>query len=196
MWIIGLSGKMGTGKDFIARNVVSEYLKFRYPRLNIYFFSFADPLKMQALEQYKLTWDQVYPHDGIPKSESVRKILQNHGNNKRREDPEYWIRIYNHWCKLFKEKGCDVLITPDVRFKNEREHIFKQGGIVCKVHAPSRTYYTQDSTLTKDVSENDLDSLEDSEYFHVFQNDKPFQDLSDYTDFFEHIDSTIYDQIK
>jgi hypothetical protein len=192
MLIIGLCGKMGSGKDFIGKNAIFKYLKKNYPHLNISFFSIADPLKMQVLEQYDLRWEDVYPPDGVSKTEMVRKILQTHGNLKRETRPDYWIRCYDYWCDLFRKNGCDVLITPDVRFKIEREHILKTGGIVCKVHAPSRTYQTQDSSLTKDVSEKDLDSLSDHSYFYVFENDLPLETtLNQYVDFFNRLDSIL-----
>lgn len=188
MLIIGLSGKMGSGKDFIAKHVIRKYLKLYYPNLNVYSFSFADPLKMQVLEQYDLSWNDVFPPLGVPKTEAVRKILQTHGNTKRQTNPNYWVDCYDMWCKLFQQKECDILITSDVRFRVEYKHILEKNGIVCNVHAPSRIYQNE---LTKDISENDLNELSDQDYFYVFQNDSPFQGLNDYKDFFDRLDKVI-----
>jgi len=190
MLIIGLCGKMGSGKDFVAKNVILKYLKTKYPKLDICFFSIADPLKIQVLEEYCLSWEDVYPTNGA-KTETVRRILQSYGNVKRDSDPNYWIRCYGYWCNLFKKNGCDILITPDVRFLNERDFILKTGGILCKIHAPNRAYCTQDSSLMQDISEKDLDHLPNDDYFYVFENDSPLVNLDRYMDFFNRVESIL-----
>lgn len=175
MLVIGLSGKMGSGKDFIARVFIYSYLKKYYPHLNIYFLAFADTLKMQSINHYHLNWEDVYPPPEIPKTESVRKILQNEGKIHRERNPNYWIQCYDNWVRLFQRNGCDILITTDIRYETEMSHIRNAyKGIVCKVYAPSRTYQTKDTTLMKDESEISMDKLSDQDYDYVFKNDNPF----------------------
>jgi hypothetical protein len=117
----------------------------------------------------------------IPKTESVRKILQFEGNLMREHDPKYWINLYNYWAKLHKRNGCDILITTDVRFPEERNTIVHDyGGIVCQVHAPSRTYQTQDTKLMQDYSECALDSVSSDDYYdYIFDNEEPFESLEE-----------------
>jgi hypothetical protein len=178
MLIIGLSGKMGSGKDFLAKHFIYAYLKKYYPHLNIHFLAFADPLKIQAIDKYHLSWEDVYPPEHIPKTEATRKLLQFEGKLMREYDSKYWINLYNHWVRLHKRNGCDVLITADVRFPEERNTIVHDyDGIVCRVHAPSRTYQTRDSKLMQDYSECALDSISDNDYDYTFLNDEPFMDL-------------------
>ena len=168
MLIIGLSGKMGSGKDFIARNVIHRYIKQYCPELRVSYLGFADALKMEVLKHYKLDFEQVYPPEGIPKNEQVRHYLQFEGRVTRERDSEYWVKQYRHWSRLFELNGCDILITPDVRYMNEVEYIRGCSGIVCKVNAPNREYRTDDKNLMADLSERELDTFQDFDY--VFDN--------------------------
>lgn len=181
MLIIGLSGKMGSGKDFIGKHFIYAYLKKHYPHLNIHFLAFADALKIQAIDKYHLAWEDVYPPEQIPKTESVRKLLQFEGNLMREHNPYYWIKLYGHWAKLYKRNACDILITTDVRFPEERNTIIHDyNGIVCQVYAPSRSYQTQDSKLMQDKSECALDSVSPKDYYdYIFSNDEPFVGLEE-----------------
>ena len=181
MLVIGLSGKMGSGKDFIAKHFIHAYLKKHFPQLDIVFLSFADVLKMQVLEKYSNTsWDEVYPPEYIPKTEHIRKLLQFEGNLMRETDPKYWIRLFDNWARLMQRKGCHILIVADVRFPLEQNYILHDyKGMVCKVSAPQRTYHTHDSKLMKDVSECALDSINQSEYDYVFHNDIHFTTLEE-----------------
>jgi len=78
------------------------------------------------------------------------------------------------------QNGVDVLLTTDVRFELEKEHIqHVHDGLVCRVHAPGRTYQTQDSNLMKDISECSLDALTEQEWDYVFQNDQAIHCLSE-----------------
>lgn len=178
MLILGFAGKMGSGKDFLAK-FVFEYIKKYYPQLNIYFLSFADALKIQTIEKYHLDFEQVYPPENIPKTEQVRKYLQFEGKLYRERDSKYWIRCYENWSRLFERNGCDILITTDVRFKEEMDYIQIRGGLVYKVYAPSRQYQTNDKSLMKDISECDLDDLENDAYDYIFKNDELIHNLED-----------------
>jgi hypothetical protein len=191
MFVIGLSGKMGSGKDFIGKRIVYHFLKKYYPDLNVQFLAFADPLKMQVLNHYSsiFSYSDLYPPQNIPKTEQTRKILQFEGNLCREKDPDYWIKQYSYWAKLFKDNGCEVLITTDVRFRNEISYIVEGlGGMVCQVYSPNRTYQTRDTNLLKDKSECDLDQSSCDIYDYVFHNDQDIYSVEEaevyYKEFF------------
>jgi hypothetical protein len=83
-----------------------------------------------------------------------------------------------HFFKILVPKG--ILLTTDVRFELEKEHIQRvHNGLVCRVHAPERTYQTQDSNLMNDISECSLDAMTDQDWDYVFQNDQPIYCLSE-----------------
>lgn len=187
MLVIGLSGKMGSGKDFIARQFIMAYLKSHHPALNIGFLAFADALKLRVLEKYPdIQWEDVYPPNGMAKTERVRKLLQHEGNAGREQSSDYWIRRYENWTRLMEQNGVDILLTTDVRFEAEKEYIQNvRKGIVCRVNAPNRTYQTQDSSLMRDVSECSLDRLSNQEWDYIFENNQDVHCLEEAMDRFQ-----------
>jgi hypothetical protein len=172
---------MGSGKDFIARTFIVAYLKQYHPTLNIGFLAFADTLKIKVLEKYpELKWEDMYPSNNTPKTEYIRALLQKEGNIGRSKSPDYWIQSYHYWVKLMEQNGVDVLLTTDIRFELEKNHIQEMyNGLVCRVHASERTYKTQDSSLMKDISECSLDILPDDKWDYIFENNQPIECFSD-----------------
>lgn len=189
MLIIGLCGKFGSGKDYVGRNFILQYIKRYYPHLNVTVFNFADPLKLHVIDKYSYKWEEVYPPEGVSKSEEVRTVLQKEGDLMKEDDPNFWVKRYETQCKLLTQNGCNILITCDVRYINELSHIEFQNGLICKVNAPSRTYKTTDVSLMRHSSECALDSLVDGDYDYVFNNDKKLNTLDraekEFSPFFE-----------
>ena len=60
----------------------------------------------------------------------MRKLMQDVGLSRRKEDPMYWV---DRWEKKVKESNSDVIITDDVRFMNEYDAIGRHGGQVYKI---------------------------------------------------------------
>ena len=105
-------GVIGSGKDFQANKLVQK----GYTQVN-----FADELYIQVgkilgtdledrtdREYFKL----VYP--------DARHILQNYGNLRREEEPEYWT---SKWADSISEMPSENIVCSDVRFLNELEVI-------------------------------------------------------------------------
>ena len=191
MLIIGLSGKFGSGKDFIGKNVLAEYLKKYYPNIIVNFLSFADPLKLYVIKKYSLTQEDVYPPSGYNKTEYIREILQKEGEFYRDISTDYWIQLYDQMIKTFEESGTHVLITCDVRFPNEMEYIRSRNGLICKVYAPNRTYKTTNKELMKHESECGLDHIRDEQYDYIFINNEYLSNVNEaelkYKDFLKRI---------
>jgi len=145
--LIGLAGKAGSGKDEVAKVLVSE---FGFTRV-----AFADAIKRMAedinpyiesvgvnllelLEWEDDDWDQAkkYP--------LVRSFLQRLGVAVRNQDPEFWLRAAG------VTEG-NVIVT-DTRFLNEVDYILEHGGTMLRVVRPGTAVGTH-------ISETDLDVL-------------------------------------
>ena len=105
-------GVIGSGKDFQANKLVQK----GYTQVN-----FADELYIQVgkilgidledrtdREYFKL----VYP--------DARQILQNYGNLRREEEPEYWA---SKWADRIDERENENYACSDVRFINELQTV-------------------------------------------------------------------------
>jgi hypothetical protein len=126
-FIIGFSGRIGSGKDtaaLIAKNA--------YPHLNFVHVAFADALK----EAYTtLTGRKFLPTREFKESicpvfhVPVRDALQRIGTNALRNnfDKDIWIKI------LQSRYPTQNLIISDVRFLNEAAWVRKNGGTVIQI---------------------------------------------------------------
>jgi putative hydrolase of the HAD superfamily len=174
--IIGISGKMGSGKDYVAKNVILQLL----PPKRTMIIGFADFLKVESIGKDKLSYERVF----IKKDLESRKILQRRGTEEGRDryGMDVWIVIMGAFIKLHSERGIERFIIDDVRFPNELQYIKSIGGIVIRLIAPTRTWNrlmeesSGDATvalqLSKHISETALDSDEYAEQFdHVLFND-------------------------
>lgn len=192
MKIIGFSGKIGSGKNYIAEHIFIPLLIEYYKNLNItilpYFFSFADHLKVECLARIpynQLDQNQGYNNFFINKNQETRVMLQQYGteNGRNNYHNEIWIRAVNTWIDIqynrikHLENIIPIFIISDVRFKNEAEFIEKNG-VLIRINALNRT-------LNKIKTEsNDIDiinkimnhqseiELDDYNFKYIIDNDK------------------------
>lgn len=135
--IIGLSGKLGSGKSTVAKLLHSKlYFEFEL-------FNFGDVLKEEASERYNYPLDWNYSVDGkkeiinhelLPrKGMTVREVLQWHGTEFRRsQDEDYWVKkMEEHFNNMIKG-----LIIDDVRFENEAEFVLNNNGMLFRIDIP------------------------------------------------------------
>lgn len=140
MTIIGISGKIGHGKDVIASYLVGhhgfqiirmsdeikEEILARLPRTLAAIASFTHPALNTPEGLRKLVYD-IKPY-------GVRELLQEYGTEVRRADSfDYWVQKWEarirHW------KGSRVVV-PDIRYENEVLAIWNMGGAVWRVERP------------------------------------------------------------
>ena len=128
----GLSGKLGTGKDFIAKQYFFSH-GFRQ-------ISLAWHFKVWVIGQGLATWEEVFE----TKPPHVRTMLQKLGTEQGRDvygeniwvDTMFaWIYTYAHYWNEYN------FIIPDVRFPNEVEGIQSHEGKVFRIHAPKRNQF-------------------------------------------------------
>ena len=174
--LIGLSGKLGSGKDYIAHNLIIpiiEQLRYRYLQC-----AFADQIKINVMTKYNINYKDVY----VNKTAQSRQLLQIEGTDiARSQDVNIWIKYIDNWIKVHEMRGISIYIITDVRFKNEVEFIKEHNGIMIKVFAPQRNHnrLIQESNgdttiynkIKQHISECDLDEIPDNKYDVIINND-------------------------
>jgi len=181
--LIGLCGKLGSGKDFIAQNYIIPFIQKMY-RESCLQVSFADQIKINVMSKHNIPFDDIFEK----KNKDTRTLLQQEGTECGRQvyGDDIWIKYFHNWTNLWKYRGIQNLIVTDVRFKNELEYIKNSGGIVIKVVSPHRNEarLQQESCgddgkynmIKSHQSECDLDDLEDCVFDLVIHNDENDED--------------------
>lgn len=175
--IIGIAGKMGSGKDYICNNIIIPILqKYNSKFLQM---SFADQIKINVMTKNNISFNDVYIHKNV----ETRTLLQTEGTELGRNilGNDIWIRYFDNWMKVYKSRGIEHFILTDVRFFNELEYIKKSGGILIYINAPQRNYNRlyQESNgdpntiakLSNHISECDLDKLPQNSFDIIVHND-------------------------
>lgn len=166
MEIIGLSGKAGSGKDFIAK----EYL---FP-LGYHQYSLAWHFKVGIVGEGQATYEDVF----FNKPPSIRHILQQKGTEEGRMKygEDVWLNHAYTWMQVFRHYwNVDKFVVPDIRFPDEVEFIQQHGGKVFRVNAPLRTMNSGLSIEAKmHVSETALDMY--TGFDGIVENDPQYQD--------------------
>lgn len=173
MTLVGLCGKMGVGKDYIANTIILPYMRNVLGKTAMT-WCFADQLKVNAMTKYKLDYSNVYED----KTQHTRQLLQQEGTEYGRDlyGQDIWISYLDKWTQIMQHRGIEHFVITDVRFKNEIEYIKSRKGLVLKINAPNRNKQRLDSENGTQVmkthkSECDLDSLDDKIYDLVVDND-------------------------
>lgn len=175
--IIAISGKMGCGKDFITNNYIIPYVQ-NVLGLKVLQLSFADQLKIITMVKDNIGYNDLY----VNKTELSRRLLQINGTeNARNLNEDIWIQYLSNWIEVFKNRGINCFVIPDLRFLNEFEWVKSQKGLVIRIKAPQRnkTRLEQEANGNIDAyinikshkSECDLDDLHDTVYDYVIRND-------------------------
>lgn len=175
--IIGISGKAGSGKDYLA-NTYLRPLGFRPIAL-------ADQIKALAVGRGHCTYQEAW-HTKPPE---VRKLLQQLGTELGRNTfhENVWVDTLGAWLELFGEKwGEERFVVTDVRFPNEVEGIQKLGGFVVRMWAPDRVADNgMPDALRLHPSETALDAFDPlvdpqgNPYYDLGLNDRFFDAVID-----------------
>ena len=167
MKIIGLSGNMGSGKNYIAEKILYPYFK---NSCNILIIGFGDLMKNELYARdLNISYDQLYDH----KTFETRQKLQQYGteNGRDKYHQDIWIRGLDIQIETFKRRSGEnsMVIICDVRFINEYEYIKQKGGKIIRIEAPNRTKlrYTKEASsdetqinkIMNHRSETELDNI-------------------------------------
>lgn len=163
MEIIGLTGKAGVGKDYLATNYLMDK--------NTILLAFGDILKQELINNYGLSIEELY----INKTQETRFILQIYSNKLcKKSNENYFVDKLENMIKMFNIKGYNKFIITDVRFNNEAEMIKKYNGKIIKIinnngniERINNEKWTEE--MKNDVSENGilLDYID-----YVYYNEK------------------------
>lgn len=175
--IIGVSGKLGSGKNYITENILFNLLT---PKKTV-MLAFADHLKIEVIAKDNIEYERVF----IKKDTESRTKLQKRGTEEGRNvyGENIWINTIQQWMRVFTERGIERVIIIDVRFKNEADFIKSIGGTLIHVNAPDRTQQKYIEETNNNHSEIEL-----------IKNHTSETDLDNYKKFDFEIDNTIPNQ--
>lgn len=122
--VIGLSGKMGAGKDAVAALLAMRGFQR---------FAFADALRHEVVSAIRCGDLDALEADvwAKPTTPAMREILQNFGMKRRELVPGYWAKKVERMVK-----NVDLAVISDVRFADEAEMVKKMGGEVWRIERP------------------------------------------------------------
>lgn len=174
MIIVGLGHRKYTGKNTVA-SLIQKTICNTHPGVSVQIGSFAAKLKDICHQLY--AWDgmkdathyEQYPNEKnmlLPIiGKTVRQIWIEMGTDAVRNHVYdlTWVK-----CALYPKPEPDVLLLPDLRFKNELKAICDRDGIIVKVQ--------RDMIIeTNDVADVDLKDFVDWQF--VIKNNGSIDDL-------------------
>ena len=181
MELIGLLGYAGTGKNYIAENVLSKLL----PKKNTVVLAFADHFKVDAVIKFGADYDKVFGKKDYKTRSLLQKIGTEEGRNKFGDD--IWIKSIDTWIKVLHSRGVERFIISDCRFINEVEWIKSLNGTVIKINAPKRRELKLMQETNGDITKiNEIKNhaseieIEKCKYDIIINNDpgyNPFESL-------------------
>ena len=188
---IGISGKLGSGKNYIMENIIYPYLSTKLNNDYIIHpipISFGDQIKTELLSRdLNLDYNKLF----ITKDDETRRLLQLYGteNGRDKYNENIWIRAIDCWIdltidrinNLYKNKKVYyVIMISDIRFINEAEYIKNNNGLLFKVYSPARNLerllqeinYTDNDITHEFITYNDLNKHIDIIINNNINNDK------------------------
>lgn len=156
--VIGLSGKSGSGKDYLGKMVLR--------RAGYHQWAFAWPMKTTCVGR-GYSYQQVF-HQKPPE---VRRALQVIGTEEgwHIHGKNYWCDIAGAWLRTMHENlGLSKFYFTDVRFEHEVDFIHRMGGKVVRLTPGDRILPLEGTEAGKHSSETALDKYEGWDL--VFEN--------------------------
>jgi len=171
--IYGFSGKMGTGKNYVAEKLFISML----PKKNFMIMALADHFKIECCGKDGIKYERVF----VSKDDETRSLLQKRGTEEGRDvyGPDIWITILSYWIRLYTDRGVERFIITDLRFPNEVEWVKSMGGNTFRIEAPLRNFerleqesehdQTRLDVIKNHSSETSLDDYKNFDY--IIRND-------------------------
>ena len=163
--LIGISGKIGSGKDFYADYLIEKIFK----EYNIYpdHRKFAEKVKLVTSVITDIPEKQMYTHDGKEIylesfGKTVGEMQQIIGTDIfRAYDNDFWVK-----ATLNDYEPDQCVIVSDVRFTNEANYIKNLGGILIRLDGDPMYIRKNSKRDMTHPSECDLDNYEEFDIVH------------------------------
>lgn len=148
--IIGLTGKIGSGKDTVADYLV-EYHGFQKVGFSDVMYNAVCALwgitleealdyKRDAVASVHIAWDHRIPSDTLSHNWTWREFLQRFGTEMGREvfGPDFWVEQFANRYLSYDDDVLDSrnYVVRDVRFNNEAELITDYAGDIWHIVRP------------------------------------------------------------
>lgn len=155
--IIIFSGKQYSGKDTAAKILMNELPSYKRCAM-------GDVIKLEYGKLNNVTYEEIEANK--PK---YRQGLIDLGNWGRKQDKDYWLK------KIVEQEG-NIVVT-DVRIKHEYELFKSYGAISIRIEAERDLREQRGGKLVgeNDVTEVDLDDIEDWDY--IIDNNNDYETL-------------------
>jgi len=170
---IGISGKIGSGKDTIALMIREAYKHLMIAPIALKVKEVVSLMTSTPMDVYNSREGKSYIPPGFDKT--IGRMLQIVGENMRIlicED--VWVNSLFDNPEI-KERGT---ITPDVRYKNEVKKILSYNGLLIRVNGDPKRIREEnkDKRDLKHSSEVDLD---DYKFENVIENNGTLEELKE-----------------
>jgi len=146
--IVGIAGRIGSGKDTAAQVLVREHgfrvFRFSAALKREVFGLLRRTLEAYASDRYPIVWDSLDPDGRLSfvwkllteqRDNVTRALLQEYGTQIRRgDDKDYWV---GRWREEVEASGALRVVVPDVRFPNEAGAIRGMGGKLIRLIRPN-----------------------------------------------------------
>ena len=139
--LIGFSGKIGSGKNYIAEKILPTLFPSKYVPI---YLAYADQLKVEVYARDKtntLNYDNLY----VDKTPEIRRKLQLYGTEIGREDKkDMWVDALHMWITVLSNRWTrtdliPIFIITDVRFVNEAAYILNNNGVLFRINANTQS---------------------------------------------------------
>lgn len=166
MIVIGISGKIGSGKDTVAYQIIENFKEKKFKNKKFAFYvkkivsmmtgiSINDIFNRDIKEKYLDDWGM-----------TVGEMFQIFGTDAVRDN----LHI-NAWIlTLFANSKNENIVISDVRFKNEADFVKEKGGILIRLEGDPKKLRQHETRNLLHESETDLD---DYEGFDIIWKNKP-----------------------
>jgi phosphomevalonate kinase len=137
MKLIGLSGKLGSGKNYIAEKIIAPYFQDKY---NILIIGFGDQVKNELYARdLALTYDLLYDQKSYDSRKKLQEYATEYGRDRYNQD--MWIRGLDMQIETFQKRSPKevMILICDVRFVNEADYVKNKNGLLIKINSSNRT---------------------------------------------------------
>lgn len=166
--IIGISGKLGSGKDYVTDFLINEISQ----KYNIVpdHRKFAEKVKEITAIVTNKPLETMYTHEG--KNAVIAAFNTTAGRMQqiigteifRAYDTDFWIK-----ATMSDYEPNMSIIVSDVRFKNEADYILNLGGILIRLNGDPMDIR---KNTTRDINHPSECNLDDYDKFTIIHNNK------------------------